>query len=47
MNLATVGLNAYLTARLKFMVDYAVGRVDRAANEGDLQILEGRVQYEF
>lgn len=47
MDLATVGVNGYLTPRVKVMLDYAMGRVDHGKNDGDLRILEGRVQYEF
>jgi phosphate-selective porin OprO/OprP len=47
MNLMTLGLNGYLTRQLKVMVNYALGRVDESEQEGDLRIVEGRVQYEF
>lgn len=47
MDLATVGLNGYLTSRLKIMFNFAVGRLGQSGDDGDLQILEGRVQYEF
>jgi phosphate-selective porin OprO/OprP len=47
MHIATIGLNGYLTSRLKVMLDYAVGRVTDAAKDGDLRIMQGRVQYEF
>ncbi len=47
IDLATVGVNGYLTSKVKVMLDYALGRVDHGANDGDLRILEGRVQYEF
>ena len=47
MNLMTLGLNGYLTRQLKVMVNYAWGRVRECEQEGDLRIVEGRVQYEF
>jgi phosphate-selective porin OprO/OprP len=47
MNLVTVGVNGYLTSRVKVMLDYAFGQVDHIENDGDVRILEGRVQYEF
>jgi phosphate-selective porin OprO/OprP len=47
MSLATIGLNGYLTSRLKVAFDYAFGRVTDAAKDGDLRIMQGRVQYEF
>jgi len=47
MDLTTLGVNGYLTSRLKVMFDYALGRLDGGDNEGGFQILEGRVQYEF
>lgn len=47
MRLATVGLNGHLTTHLRIMFDCATGRVTGGENEGDLQILEGRVQYEL
>lgn len=47
MSLATIGLNGYLTSRLKVMLNFAIGRLDHALNDGDIRILAGRVQYEF
>lgn len=47
MHVATIGLNGYLTSRLKVMFDCAFGRVTEAAQDGDLRIVEGRLQYEF
>jgi phosphate-selective porin len=47
MDLATVGVNGYLTSRIKVMLDYAAGRADRGESDGDVRIAEGRVQYEF
>jgi len=47
LSLATVGLNGYLTSRLKIMCDYAFGHLNHGANDGSLRILGGRVQYEF
>lgn len=47
MHIATIGLNGYLTPRLKVMFDYALGRMTDAAKDGDLRMAEGRVQYEF
>ena len=47
MGLATVGLNGYLSAHLQIMFDCAFGRVDRGEEEGDLRILEGRIQYDL
>ena len=47
MDLATLGVNGYLTTRVKVMLDYAIGHVDHGDNDGELRIVEGRVQYEF
>lgn len=47
MQLGTIGVNGYLTSRLRVMVDYTLGRVDHGENNGDLRTLEGRLQYEF
>jgi phosphate-selective porin OprO/OprP len=47
MNLVTLGLNGYLTSRLKVMFDYAWGRVAGGVQDGELRMAQGRVQYEF
>jgi phosphate-selective porin OprO and OprP len=47
LDLATWGVNGYLTSRLKIMIDYSHGYIDHIENDGNLQILESRVQYEF
>ena len=47
MDLATLGVNGYLTPKMKVMLDYTCGRVDHGNNDGNLRTVEGRVQYEF
>jgi phosphate-selective porin OprO and OprP len=47
MDIGTVGVNGHLTPRLKLMIDYGFGRVDRRDGDGDVRTLAGRMQYEL
>ncbi len=47
MHVTTLGVNGYLTSRCRVMLDCAAGRVSGGEQEGDVRIVESRVQYEF
>jgi phosphate-selective porin OprO/OprP len=47
MGLVTVGLNGYLSDRVRIAVDYATGTVERDGVDEDLRVIGGRVQYDL
>jgi phosphate-selective porin OprO/OprP len=43
----TLGLNGYLNPAVRIMVNYVISDIERALDEGQVDILQGRVQFDF